>query len=169
MRYTPQGTAVTTFGMATNRSWKTDAGEQRDEAEFHRIVAWNKLAELCSQLLAKGRRVYVEGRLQTRTFTGQDGQQRSVTEIVLEDMIVLDPPGLRRTEGQASHEQPAEEAATSEAPTATPVSAPAQSSPADDSKPSDGAQDKATKKKKASAESAEPALSENVDASDIPF
>jgi len=90
MRYTPQGTAVCTFGMATNRTWVTDNGEKREETEWHRIVAWNKLAELCSQLLFKGRRVYVEGRLQTRQWTGQDGQSRQATEIVIEDMLVLD-------------------------------------------------------------------------------
>ncbi|OGG05655.1 hypothetical protein A2872_04535 [Candidatus Gottesmanbacteria bacterium RIFCSPHIGHO2_01_FULL_42_12] len=91
MRYTPQGTAVTTFGVATNRSWKTDAGEVKEEADFHKIVAWNKLAELCSQLLHKGMKVYVEGRLQTRSYTGQDNVQRTVTEIVIEDMMILTP------------------------------------------------------------------------------
>ncbi|OGC91811.1 hypothetical protein A3D85_01490 [Candidatus Amesbacteria bacterium RIFCSPHIGHO2_02_FULL_47_9] len=90
MRYTPQGTAVCTFGIATNRSWVTDSGDKKEETEFHRIVAWNKLAELCSQLLYKGRRIYVEGRLQTRQWTGQDGQPRTATEIVIEDMLVLD-------------------------------------------------------------------------------
>jgi len=76
--------------LATNRSWKTDAGEKHDEAEFHNIVAWNKLAELCSQFLVKGRKVYLEGRLATRTWTGQDGAQRNRTEIVISDMILLD-------------------------------------------------------------------------------
>lgn len=90
LRYTPQGTAVCSFGLATNRSWTTDTGEKREEAEFHRIVAWNKLAELCSQLCTKGRKVYVEGRLSTRTWTGQDGNQRTTTEIVIDDMILLD-------------------------------------------------------------------------------
>lgn len=90
LRYTPQGTAVCTVGLATNRSWTTDAGEKREETEFHRIVAWNKLAELCSQLLTKGRKIYVEGRLSTRTWTAQDGTQRTTTEIVIDDMILLD-------------------------------------------------------------------------------
>ena len=90
MRYTPSGTAVCTFGIATNRTWVTDNGDKKEETEFHRIVAWNKLAELCSQLLFKGRRVFVEGRLQTRQWTGQDGQQRTATEIVIEDMMLLD-------------------------------------------------------------------------------
>lgn len=93
LRYTPSGTAVCSFGLATNRSWNTDSGEKHEETEFHRIVAWNKLAELCSQFLVKGRKVYVEGRLQTRSWTGQDGQQRSTTEIVIDDMILLDNKG----------------------------------------------------------------------------
>lgn len=90
LRYTPQGTAVCTFGLATNRGWTTDAGEKKEEVEFHRIVAWNKLAELCSQLLYKGRRVFVEGRLQTRSWTAQDGTPRHTTEIVIDEMLILD-------------------------------------------------------------------------------
>ncbi|PIV00874.1 single-stranded DNA-binding protein [Candidatus Shapirobacteria bacterium CG03_land_8_20_14_0_80_39_12] len=96
LRYTPQGTAVCTLGLATNRSWTTENGEKREETEFHRVVAWNKLAELCSQLLFKGRKVYVEGRLQTRTWTAQDGSQRQSTEVVIEEMIILDS---RQAEG----------------------------------------------------------------------
>jgi len=90
LRYTPQGTAVCTFGLATNRQWVTESGEKKEDAEFHRLVAWSKLAEICSQLLSKGRKVYVEGRLQTRSWTGQDGAQRTTTEIVINDMIILD-------------------------------------------------------------------------------
>jgi len=90
LRYTPAGTAVCTFGLATNRSWVTQTGETKEETEFHRIVAWNKLGELCAQLLAKGRKAYVEGRLSTRNWTGQDGTQRTTTEVVIEDMIILD-------------------------------------------------------------------------------
>lgn len=90
LRYTPQGTAVCTFSLATNRQWTTDSGEKKEDAEFHRIVAWSKLAEICSQLLKKGRKVFVEGRLQTRQWQAQDGGQRSTTEIVISDMILLD-------------------------------------------------------------------------------
>jgi len=90
MRYTPQGTAVCTFGVATNRSWTTDSGEKKEDVEFHNIVAWNKLAEICAQLLKKGRKVFVEGRLSTRTWQGQDGAQRNRTEIVITDMVILD-------------------------------------------------------------------------------
>lgn len=104
LRYTPNGTAVCSFSIATNRTWKTEAGEKREETEFHRIVAWNKLAELCSQFLTKGRKVYVEGRLTTRSWTGQDGNQRTTTEIVIQDMILLD----RRPEGVGVSENGAE-------------------------------------------------------------
>lgn len=90
LRYTPQGTAVVTIGLATNRGWTTESGEKKEEVEYHRIIAWNKLAELCSQLLSKGRKIYVEGRLSTRSWTAQDGQQKSLTEIVIDDMIILD-------------------------------------------------------------------------------
>lgn len=90
LRYTPSGTAVCSFTVATNREWTVESGEKREEAEFTRIVSWNKLAELCSQLLLKGRKVYVEGRLQTRSWIGQDGNQRQSTEVVISDMIILD-------------------------------------------------------------------------------
>lgn len=88
LRFIPSGTAVCTFSIATNRTYISE-GERKEEADFHRIVAWNKLAELCNQLLKKGNRVFVSGRLQNRTWEGQDGQQRQTTEIVIEDMILL--------------------------------------------------------------------------------
>lgn len=90
LRYTPNGAAVCTFGIATNRTYVTE-GERREEVDFHRLVAWNKLAELCKQLLRKGHRVFISGRLQTRSWEGQDGEKRNVTEIVIEDMILLTP------------------------------------------------------------------------------
>ncbi len=90
LRYTPTGAAVCTIGVATNRTWTTEAGEKKEEVEFHRVIAWNKLAELCSQLLAKGRKIFIEGRLRTNSWTAQDGTQRNTTEIVMEDMILLD-------------------------------------------------------------------------------
>ncbi len=90
MRYTPQGAAVVTFGVATNRDWKTESGEKKEDVEFHNVVAWNKLAEICSQLLKKGRKVYVEGRLSTRTWQAQDGAQKNRTEVVISDMVILD-------------------------------------------------------------------------------
>ncbi|MEK7525866.1 MAG: single-stranded DNA-binding protein [Patescibacteria group bacterium] len=90
MKYTPSGTAVCTFGLATNRQWKTESGDQKDEAEFHNLVAWQSLAEICAKMLKKGMKVYVEGRLQTRSWQGQDGAQKQRTEIVISDMIILD-------------------------------------------------------------------------------
>lgn len=90
LRYTASGVAVASFSIATNRSWKTEAGELKEEVEFHRIVAWNKLAGLCSQLLTKGRKIYVEGRLQTRQWQDKENNKRETTEIVIDDMIILD-------------------------------------------------------------------------------
>lgn len=90
LRYTPQGTPVATIGIATNRSWTDGSGQKQEGTEFHRVVAWSKLAELCGQLLFKGRKVFVEGRLQTRKWQSQDGQDRYTTEIVISDMIILD-------------------------------------------------------------------------------
>ncbi len=90
LKYTPTGAAVCTVSLATNRSWTTDTGEKKDEADFHRLVAWNKLAEICGQLLKKGRKVYVEGRLSTRSWQDKDGQTKYMTEVVLSDMILLD-------------------------------------------------------------------------------
>jgi single-strand DNA-binding protein len=99
MRYTPQGAAVCTFGVATNRSWTTESGEKKEDVEFHNIVAWNKLAEICSQLLKKGRKVYVEGRLSTRSWQGQDGTQKQRTEVVINDMVILDKKSDNPDEG----------------------------------------------------------------------
>lgn len=90
LRYTPTGAAVCTFGIATNRSWTTDTGEKKEDAEFHRIVAWNKLAELCSQLLTKGRKVYLEGRIAYRKYTDKNNVEQNVAEIVIDDMLILD-------------------------------------------------------------------------------
>ncbi len=109
LRYTPNGTAVCSFGIATNRNWTTDAGEKKDEAEFHNIVSWNKLAELCSQFLLKGSKVFVEGRLATRTWQGQDGAQRNKTEIVISDMILLDGKKPAAPETGEAEEKPKEE------------------------------------------------------------
>lgn len=92
LKYTPQGSAVCTFGIATNREWTDSSGQKQEGAEFHRIVAWGKLGEICSQLLQKGRKVFVEGRLQTRQWKTQDGSDKQVTEVVIEEMMALDAP-----------------------------------------------------------------------------
>lgn len=90
MRYTPNGAAVCTFGVATNRDWKTETGEKKEDVEFHNVVAWNKLAEICAQLLKKGRKVFVEGRLSTSAWQAPDGAQRNKTEVIISDMVILD-------------------------------------------------------------------------------
>lgn len=90
LKYTPQGTAVCSFGVATNRGWTTKTGETKEDVQFHRIVAWQKLAELCANLLAKGRKIYLEGRITYRSFEGKDGVQRQLTEIVMDDFVLFD-------------------------------------------------------------------------------
>ena len=92
-RSTPQGSQVTTFSVATNFSWKDQTGNRQDKSEFHNIVAWRKLAEISAQYLKKGSRIYCEGRLQTRSWDDQQGQKKFRTEIVLDNMIMLDSKG----------------------------------------------------------------------------
>lgn len=155
LRYTPSGTAVVTFGMATNRSWVTETGDKKEEAEFHRIVAWSKLAEIISQLLVKGRRVYIEGRLQTRGWTGKDGVERQTTEIVASDMIILDSRGF--AESQSGEESAPRESEAVGEPTGT-------GAPADDAS-AQGQPAAAAKKKKAAAKKEE----DEVNPDEIPF
>lgn len=93
LRYTPTGTAVTNFNIATNESWSDSSGERHERTEWHRIVVWRRLAEICNQYLRKGSRVYIEGSLQTRSWEGQDGQKRYTTEVVARDMQMLDSRG----------------------------------------------------------------------------
>ena len=90
LRYTPGGTAVTNFNIATNESWTDNSGDQQERTEWHRIVVWGRLAEICNQYLRKGSKVYIEGRLQTRSWEGQDGQKRYTTEVVAREMQMLD-------------------------------------------------------------------------------
>lgn len=93
IRYTNSGTPVATFGVATNKSWKDTNGELKEIAEFHNVVAWNKMAEICQQLLAKGMKVYIEGSLTTRSWEAEDGATRYKTEVRVNDMILLDSKG----------------------------------------------------------------------------
>jgi len=101
VRYTPQGNAVASFVVATNREWVTQ-GEKKQSVDFHNVVSWNKLAEICGQLLKKGMKVFVEGRLQTRDWVGEDGNKRYKTEIIIDDMIILTPkrPGEEGATGE---------------------------------------------------------------------
>jgi single-strand DNA-binding protein len=94
LRFTPNGTAVCSFGLATNRSWtSSDSGEKQERVDFHNVVAWGKLAEICGQLLHKGDKTYVEGRIQTRDWKTEDGAERRITEIVIDNMMLLNSRG----------------------------------------------------------------------------
>ena len=117
MRYTANGRAVTSFRVAANRSFTTAEGERREETEWFAVVAWQKLAEQCSQYLQKGRRVYVEGRLQTRSWDTPDGQRRFRTEVIADRVLFLDrAPGVPLPE-EGEAETRGAEAETTEAET----------------------------------------------------
>jgi single-strand DNA-binding protein len=90
LRNLTSGQSVCSFGVATNMQWTDQQGQKQQRTEFHNVVAWGKLAEICSQYLGKGRKVYLEGRLQTREWEAQDGAKRTRTEIVADNMIMLD-------------------------------------------------------------------------------
>ena len=90
LKSTPSGASVTNFTLATNESWVDGKGERQEKTEWHRIVVWGKLAEICNNFLKKGSKVYIEGRLQTRSWDGPDGNKRYTTEIVARDMQMLD-------------------------------------------------------------------------------
>ena len=99
MRFTPTGNPVTSFNMAVSRNFTTREGERRQETEWFTVVAWNRLAETCNQFLSKGRRVLVDGRLQNRSWDGQDGQKRYITEIIANDVVFLDGQGQGQGQG----------------------------------------------------------------------
>jgi single-strand DNA-binding protein len=100
VRYTPSGKAVASFNLATREQWTGKDGEKGEKTEWHRIVAWARLGEICGEYLHKGSQVYIEGRLQTRTWEDREGNKRSTTEIVAQTMQMLGSPaakgGLRR-------------------------------------------------------------------------
>ena len=109
MRYTPNGNPVTSFRMATSRSYTTSDGERKQETEWFTVVTWNQLAEQCNQYLAKGRRAYVEGRLHSHQWEGQDGQVRFRNEIVANRVLFLDKPSsLGAPEGETQESGPTE-------------------------------------------------------------
>lgn len=139
MRYTPQGSAVTTFRVASNRTWNDKEGQRHEDTEWFRIVAWDKLAEICNQYLGKGTRIYVEGRLQTRKWTDKDSIERYTTEVIAQDMIILSSRNERNGEAQTDYEEtetasapaPARRAAPAmSAAPATPAARPAPTAPA---------------------------------------
>lgn len=121
MKQIPGGQVVTSFGVATNLTWTDKSGQKQSKVEFHNIVVWGKLAEICGQYLKKGGKVFVEGRLQTRDWEGEDGVKRYRTEIVLDNMIMLDSKGdaMSREAGgisaSAAPSAPAEKAPAAQA------------------------------------------------------
>lgn len=106
VRKTGNGQSVCSFSVATNRNWTGQDGTKQEASDFHYVVAWGKLAEICGQYLTKGRKVYVDGRMQTRDWEGQDGVRRYRTEIVTENMIILDRPAGGAPSGSFSGKKP---------------------------------------------------------------
>jgi len=99
MRFTPSGKPVTDFSLAVNRRRRTQEGETADETEWFRIVCWDRLAEIADQYLGKGTQIYVEGRLQTRRYTGNDGTERTSLDVIANELIILTPRGERASGG----------------------------------------------------------------------
>lgn len=93
LRHTPQGNAVANFSIATSESWNDKNGQKQERTEWHRIVVWGKLAELCAKYLSKGRQCFIEGKLQTRAWEGQDGQKKYTTEVIASTVQFLGGPG----------------------------------------------------------------------------
>ena len=115
LRYTPAGRAVANFRMATTRQWTTKDGEKREETEWHRIVTWDKLAEICGEYLKKGSSTYIEGRLQTRSWEDQSGAKRWSTEIVAGEMRMLGSRQATETQDSSSTPPPDDLPSTFEA------------------------------------------------------
>lgn len=111
LKYTPSGAAVVNFNIATDESWTDASGVKQERTEWHRIVAWRKLAEICGEYLKKGSRVYIEGQLQTRSWE-QDGVKRYTTEIVARNMQMLDSKGTGGGQSSASQKPPSPPEAT---------------------------------------------------------
>ena|SRR5581483_546747 len=113
VRTTPQGVTVASFGLATSRMWKDDQGNRQDKTEFHNVVAWRKLGEICAQYLNKGKQVYIEGHLQTRSWDDQQGKKNYRTEVVADNMIMLGSKGEGAPAGGGAARQATPSAATS--------------------------------------------------------
>jgi len=107
LRKTTSGQNVCSFAVATNRVYTDASGQKKEQADYHNIVAWGRLAEICAQYLVKGKKIYVDGRIQTRDWEGQDGQKRSKTEIIAENMVMLDRGGSGGSGGNALASGPA--------------------------------------------------------------
>lgn len=105
LKYTPSGAAVCNFSMATSENWTDKGGQKQDKTEWHRIVVWAKLAELCNQYLSKGRQAYVEGRLQTRSWDDKSGNKRYTTEIVASTIQFIGGPSADQGKSQGDQSQ----------------------------------------------------------------
>jgi single-strand DNA-binding protein len=140
IRYTGNGKAVASFSLATGATWNDKAsGQMQERTDWHNIVAWDRLAEICGQYVKKGKRIYVEGRIQTRSYDDKDGVKKYVTEIVASDMILLDGGGQAggNSEGfnnapAKTYARPAAAAASGPAPAPVPDYEPMDAPPADD-------------------------------------
>ena len=107
MRYTPQGTAVCTFSLATSERYKDRDGQQQEKTEWHNIVAWRGLAEICGKYLEKGKQIYIDGKIQTRSYDDRDGNKRYITEIVADNMQMLGSKGAASPPAPAAEPPPA--------------------------------------------------------------
>ncbi len=105
LRYTSSGVAVASFTLATNESWKDPEGNVQERTQWHNIVAWRKLAEICGEYLKKGSKVYLEGKLQYRNYDDKNGVKRYVTEIVLDELLMLDSKGGNQVGGEPSQQR----------------------------------------------------------------
>jgi single-strand DNA-binding protein len=106
VRYTPDGTMITNFNLATDEQWKDKNGEKVQKTEWHRIVTFGKLAEICGNYLVKGKLIFIEGRIQTRSWEDKDGVKRFTTEIVASNMQMLDSKGQNKTDESSSEAAP---------------------------------------------------------------
>lgn len=160
MRYTPNGQAVANFAVATNRRWKNQAGEMQEAVEYHEITAWGKLGEIANTIIKKGTKVYVEGRLQTRSWEAQDGSRRQRTEIIAENIIALSARGEVSGDYGAS--------APAAPPSAEPASAPAPAVPKADEGADENKEEKKPDKEK-EAKKSDAADEGEINLDDIPF
>lgn len=140
MRQTPNGQNIVTFGLATNREWVTSTGERKASAEFHECVAWAKLAEICEKYLRKGKLIYVEGYLKTRSWDTEEGIRKFKTEIVVEDMIMLN----KKSEGDDDYVPSTDfssDDSTSEKPAVEEEKPAEEEAPAEEEKPAEQTQE----------------------------
>ncbi|MFH1207438.1 MAG: single-stranded DNA-binding protein [Patescibacteria group bacterium] len=116
VRTTPNGQNVATIGVATNRRWTDQSGQKKEEVEFHNVVVWRKLADIVGQYVKKGSKIYIEGRIKTRSWDDQSGQKRYRTEIVAENVIMLDRAGQSSGPAPSSSDEAAQPAPPSSEP-----------------------------------------------------